>query len=222
MRLDDVFNPLELIGRVWPGAGLYDKQQEIVAALRRYSEVHVPAGNMLGKDYVAGVLAPAFFIRPQAFFPVAYAKQVDSLASEHDPDPHTVRVITTSVKDDHLRVLWGEIGRFLQTCAVPLRKEDGGFLTVNHRDIRRLRRDGTPDKVSYLRGMVSEKGEGMAGHHAAYTLLIIDEASGVDDMVYEQGTTWAKKVLVIGNCNDCAKTAFFRKAIEEGDVVLHG
>ena len=30
-----------------------------------------------------------------------------------------------------------------------------------------------------MRGMVSEKGEGMAGHHAQYTLAILDEASGM-------------------------------------------
>lgn len=127
------------------------------------------------------------------------------------------RIITTSVKDDHLRVLWGEIGRFIQTSAYPLITKQGGNLLVNHHDIRWVNQDGEVNPISYLRGMVSEQGEGMAGHHAAYTLAIIDEASGVDDNVYDQVRTWAKRILVIGNPNPCAN--FFYKAVKMGDII---
>lgn len=131
----------------------------------------------------------------------------------------TVRVVTTSVKDDHLRVLWGEVGRLIQTCAVPLvrdRENPDAPLIVNHRDIRKTV-GGKECKISYLRGMVSEKGEGMAGHHAPWTLGIIDEASGVDDTVYTQMGTWAKRILAIGNCNPTEN--FFKKGVKAGDVV---
>jgi hypothetical protein len=120
------------------------------------------------------------------------------------------------VKDDHLRVLWGEISRFVQTGRHPLTHKTAGPLLVNHRDIRRVGPDGKLCPVSYLRGMVSERGEGMAGHHAAHTLLVIDEASGVDDLVYTQGDTWARKKLIFGNPNPCEN--FFKRAVKGGDL----
>lgn len=133
--------------------------------------------------------------------------------------------MTTSVKDDHLRVLWGEVGRFIQTSLVPLTVEKGGPLIVNHRDIRKLKaRRGVPldecemCEISYMRGMVSEKGEGLAGHHAANTLMIIDEGSGVDDEAYSAGQGWMKRLLVIGNPMPCVN--FFFRGIDGGDLPM--
>ena len=186
-------DPIGLAALCWPETRFYDKQQEILHSLVENDETIVPAGNMLGKDFVAGVVAVWFFLT-------------------HNP----ARIITTSVKDDHLRVLWGEIGRFLQSSAIPLTTKHGGPLLVNHRDIRKIV-NGQLCSISYLRGMVSERGEGMAGHHARHTLLIIDEASGVDDLVYTQGDTWAKKKLIIGNPNPTEN--FFKKAVKAGDLL---
>lgn len=91
-------------------------------------------------------------------------------------------------------------------------------MLVKHRDIRWVDNEsGEVNSISYLLGMVSEKGEGMAGHHAAHTLAIIDEASGVDDQVYEQVRGWAKRILVIGNPNECEN--FFKKAVKGGDII---
>ena len=126
------------------------------------------------------------------------------------------RIITTSVKDDHLRVLWGEIGRYLQTSRVPLLRKHGGRLILNHRDLRIVNDQGLVNPVSYLRGMVSELGEGMAGHHAAHTLAILDESSGIDDLVYDQVRTWTKRILAIGNPLPCAN--FFYKAVKLGNI----
>jgi hypothetical protein len=105
----------------------------------------------------------------------------------------------------------------------------GVFLLLNHHDIRK-KVNGQLCPLSYLRGMVSAKGEGMAGHHATYTLGVIDEASGVDDMVYTQMDTWCGggiyppikngkvgRKLIFGNCNPCNN--FFYNGIESGDVV---
>jgi hypothetical protein len=185
--------PLLLAKLLWPDITFYDRQWEIVYSVRDNDETFVPAGNMLGKDFVAGFISLWFFIS----HPIA-------------------RVVTTSVKDDHLRVLWGEIGRFIREANYPLQYEQGGMLIVNHRDIRKYR-DGALCPVSYLRGMVSAKGEGMAGHHAPATLMVIDEASGVDDLVYTQGDTWAKRKLIFGNPNPCVN--FFFRGVEEGDVL---
>lgn len=178
---------------LWPSVNFYDVQRDIIHSVRDVPETVVPAGNMLGKDFLAGFVCLWYFI---AF--------------------EEVRIITTSVKDDHLRVLWGEIENFINTSTIPLNEENGGLLRVNHHDIRKVY--GTPTDISksYLRGMVSSKGEGMAGHHAKHTLMIIDEASGVDNEVYTQGDTWAKKKLIIGNPNPCNN--FFFEAVMGGSM----
>lgn len=170
------------------------KQAEIVESFANDSETVVPAGNMLGKDNVAGFLAVWAFVAH-----------------------HPVRIVTTSVADDHLRVLWAEINFRLQTARFPMDEDRGGLLRVNHREIRKVF-NGILDPISYLLGQVSEKGEKMAGHHAANTFAIIDEASGVDDIVYTQIKTWAQHVLIIGNCNPTNN--FFFKAVEGGDVPM--
>lgn len=211
---DDPFVPAEIC---WPDVRFYDKQEEIVYAVRDCPEVVVPAGNMLGKDFIAGYLATSFFLFPQVYFDPEYVRQIESQRSPTNINPHTVRVVTTSVKDDHLRVLWGEIGRFIETSVVPLTYDKGGPLIFNHRDIRK-QVDGNICQISYLRGMVSESGEGMAGHHAAYTFFIGDEASGLANQVYTQADTWTKKKLLIGNCNEGCEN-FFKEFVEMGDVL---
>jgi phage terminase large subunit len=185
-------DPLEFAKILWPHLTFYDKQCEVIRSLMDNDETFVVAGNMLGKDFVAGFLAVWFFLAH-----------------------HPVRVLTTSVKEDHLRVLWGEINQFLQTSRVPLTVKEGGPLLVKHREIRKIVK-GKVCPISYLRGCVSAKGEGMAGHHAAHTLVVIDEASGVDDQVYHFSDTWAKRKLIFGNPHPCSN--FFFRGVEEGDV----
>lgn len=187
--------PFALRDRIWPDKDFYDKQQEIIWSVEHNDRTWVPAGNMLGKDFVAGFIVPNNFLRARLL-------------------GKTARIITTSVKDDHLRVLWGEIGRFVQDATEPLDYRKGGPLVLNHRDIRWDYKKKCD--ISYIRGMVSEKGEGMAGHHADYTLGVIDEASGVDDLVYTQMETWAKVILIFGNPNPT--TNFFYRGVEAGDV----
>jgi phage terminase large subunit len=189
-------DPLTFAAFLWPAVKFYDRQVEIMYSVRDDDETYVVAGNMLGKDFTAALVVMwAFLVHPVA------------------------RIVTTSVKDDHLRVLWGEINRFVQTAAVPLvRSADnpGGPLRAGYRELRKYLPSGELCPISYVKGMVSEKGEGMAGHHAPYTLLVIDEASGVDDQVYDQGQTWAKRKLVFGNPNET--TNFFYRAVDGGSI----
>lgn len=177
----------------WPHVEFYDKQREIIESVARDDETYAPAGNQLGKDFVAAFIALEFFLTNQP-----------------------ARVITTSVKDDHLDVLWGEIDRFLRDSRYPLLADKGGYLVYNHHEIRKVDKNGVLDRYSYLKGQVSKKGEGMSGHHAPNTLLIVDEASGVDDMVYDMGIAWAKRILVIGNPNPC--TNFFWRGVKAGNL----
>jgi hypothetical protein len=188
---------------LWPDVKFYDRQWELILSVEQDAvETYCVAAHQVGKDFVAAFVALRFFLK-------------------WGP-PDTVRVVTTSVKDDHLRVLWGEIGRYLDTAAVPLTRDRGGPLVVNHREIRKVRQSaGRLDKISYLIGTVSERGEGLAGHHAKHTLLIVDEASGVDDVVYERSSTWAKRCLIFGNpYTPPGGTNFFKRAVEAGDVLM--
>lgn len=191
-------DPVLFVRFLWPHVELFREQREMMYSVRDNDETMVVAANMLGKDFTASKVALWGFLTHRV-----------------------ARVVTTSVKDDHLRVLWGEIGRDLQSSRIPLTIDKGGPLLVNHRDIRKVDPiTNETDTISYLRGMVSEKGEGLAGHHAPYTLGIVDEASGVDNIVYTQIGTWAKKLLAFGNANNCALDHWFRKAVREGDVAM--
>lgn len=187
-------HPLRFAKTFWPDVTFYKEQCQIIESVRDNEETYVPAGNMLGKDFVAGFIALWYFM-------------------VHNP----VRIITTSVNEEHLKVLWGEIDRFIRTSKVPLRHEQGGPLVYNHQELRKIL-DGELDKYSYLRGKVSEKGEGLSGHHARYTLMLFDEASGVPDIAYEMGLGWARRMLIIGNPNPCHN--FFFKGVKAGDLKM--
>lgn len=212
--LSQIRCPLRFHKLLWPDTDFYDKQREVVLSVRDSAETYVHAGNQLGKDYVAGFIALSFFIRPQMYFPESYVREVRGRAGRF---PHSRRVVTTSVKDDHLRVLWAEIGRFVTESRFSLRAEEGGPLVLLNHEIRLAYERDAKNPVNYLVGMVSESGEGLSGHHAAYTLMIGDEASGIDDKAYAAGQGWVKRFLFIGNPN--STTNFFFRGIKGGDLL---
>lgn len=205
-------DPLEFKRVLWPDVTFYDKQVEVIYSVRDNNETFVPAGHQLGKDFVSGFIALWFFLTR-----------------------HPCRVITTSADYSQLEsVLWGEIRRFIQTSAYPLEQERGGPLLINHLHIRKVLNPGAPTAqqqqpcgLSYLIGRVAAKGEGLQGHHIAKTgdgiprtLLLMDEASGIEDLAYERSQTWANRILVIGNPYSNPRGAnFFEKAVKGGDIV---
>lgn len=189
--------PLRFKHALWPEVCFYDKQVEIIHSVRDDSETFVTAGNMLGKDFIAGFIVLWYFIC-------------------NNP----VKIITTSANEKHLATLWGEIDRFIRTAAFPLRVERGGLLKYNHLELYKVVNDEVY-KDSYVKGMVvssPKEGEAMAGHHSANTLWVCDEASGVDNIAYSMAQGWAKRMLVIGNPNPC--TNFFYKGVTGGDLAL--
>lgn len=195
---DDV---LLLKAALWPDVNFYDKQLQIIESTFTCPETYVPAGNKLGKDYVAGFIGLSAFL-------VCQARNI------------TCRIVTTSVAEHHLKVLWGEIGRFLVTAKRPLLTKAGynGLLTVNYQEVRRAEEATSKNPINYLVGRVSAKGEGLAGHHAQFTLIIGDESSGLDDAVYEMAQGWAKHMLFLGNPNPCEN--WWKNACEAGDVLV--
>ena len=183
--------------KFWPDVKFYKQQWEVIYSVVENDETFVPAGNMLGKDYVAGFIVLYFFLTR-----------------------HPCRIVTTSAKDDHLRVLWGEVGRFLDSCAVKLKEKDGGPLIVNHQDLRKIV-NGTKCPLSYAMSMVAspQSMAAMQGHHVAKTgdgvprtLFVSDESSSVADAYYQMAKTWMNRSLVIGNTWPCDN--FFKYAVK--------
>jgi hypothetical protein len=94
---------------------------------------------------------------------------------------------------------------------------------------RKVKSSLLPDEqmcgVSYIIGKVAAKGEGMLGHHISETgdnvpktLWVADEASGIDNELYERASTWARRMLIIGNAYS-SNNNFFEKGIKEGNIV---
>jgi hypothetical protein len=197
---DEVFAIKEV---VWPQVTFYDKEVEIIESTFANVETHVVAGNKLGKDFAAG------FIMVVAFL-ICYLRDV------------RCRIVTTSVDEEHLKVLWAEAARFCTQARQPVLAEYGGPLMLHHmmltRASERIVQGKNPD--SYVLGLVAEKAEKMGGHHAEWTLFIGDEASGLDDPFFKAAQGWAEHFLFIGNPFPCQN--FWKKAIEMGDLVGGG
>jgi hypothetical protein len=212
-------DPLALAKEFWPDVVFYRQQKEIIYSVVENRETVVVAGNELGKDYVAGFIVLEFFLTRSP-----------------------CKIVTTSAKDDHLRVLWGEIGRFLSTSNHPLlyNPKQGVHtgLMVNQREIRRIV-NGVEETESYVKGMVASADTiaAMQGHHATpgaeqiarfrerhgerqlqrwldipRSLFVADEASSVPDDYYKMAVTWAQRLLIFGNPWPCGN--FFRRAVK--------
>lgn len=186
-------DPVRFAKLCWPHVNLYDKQVEILYSLRDNDETIVPAGNALGKDFIAGFSCVWFFC-------------------SRTP----CRIVTSSVDNAQLKgVLWGEIRQFIQSSQHPLP------LHVNNLEIFQVI-EGKVVPLSYLIGRVAAKGEGILGHHLprpggkAYTLWVCDEASGVEQQFYENADTWAHRKLIIGNPYPCNN--FFKTGTKGGDL----
>jgi hypothetical protein len=150
-----ILDPFQFARVLWPGLRFYSKQEEVIESVQDSVETYVPAGNMLGKDFVAAFIALHFFLTRQP-----------------------CRVVTTSADYAQLEsVLWGEIRRFIETARYPLESDKGGPLIVNHLHLRKVVGFGSNGRsngkgrhtcpISYLVGRVAAKGEGMLGHHVA-------------------------------------------------------
>lgn len=181
-------DPIRLAKTLWPHVSFYDKQIEIIYSVWNNDETIVPAANMMGKDFVAGRLIPLFFLTR-----------------------YPCRIVTTSAKDQHLMVLWGEINQAIQESAIPLEFSRGGPLVCTHHQIKRVYK-GKECPLSYVKGMVASQDSiaSMQGHHIANrgdgiprTLFVSDESSSVPDEYFKKARTWAIRMLIFGNTWDC-------------------
>lgn len=202
----DVADPLAVMKVFWPNEYYYKQQREICYSLWNNDETIVPAGNMLGKDFIAGRILLVFFLTRTP-----------------------CRIVTTSAKSEHLRVLWGELNAAIQSAAYPLTVDKGGPLIVNHQNIRRIDTEtGKECPLSYITGMVASADSiaAMQGHHIARradpetglwdgvprTMFVSDESSSVPDEYFTMVRTWANRMFIFGNTWDCNN--YFYHAIE--------
>lgn len=193
---------------LWPTESAYKEQWDIVYSIQGNEdhlvlpavETFAPAGNMLGKDWITAFVCLWFFL-----------------------SRHPCRIVTTSAKDDHLRVLWGEINQFIQRSRHPLDYKKGGPLVINHQEIKKFIR-GERCPKSYMVGMVASADSiaAMQGHHIANTgdgiprtLFVSDESSSVPDAYFTMASTWFNRALIIGNTWPCEN--FWKKGVEGGD-----
>lgn len=187
--------PAPFIKEVWPDVTLYNKQYEILDSIVANDDTIVPAGNMLGKDFICGLGVLYVFLTR-----------------------NPCRVVTTSVDQSQLeKVLWGEIANFISTAKYELP------LIVNHCDIKKMLANGRKCPKSYIIGRVAKTEEGLLGHHLPRgprgeprTWMFYDEASGIEGTLKDKTDTWAHRTVVIGNPYECNN--FFKKAVETGDI----
>lgn len=163
----------ELFNRAILGRSLWSKQAEVCEAIASSPITVVPAGRAVGKSYLlAGIVLWWLYTRPM------------SLCITTGPDHRQV-----------VSVLWKEIRRALRAARVPL-----GFdhLTEGFSSPQRLQvRAGTEWGAL---GFAAKSEEGLSGQHATNLLVIVDEASGI------QEATWnaihglaATRIVVVGN-----------------------
>lgn len=199
-------DPLALQAACWPHVYFYREQREVLRSLVENRYTWVPAAQKMGKDFVAGFACVWFFLTRWP-----------------------CRVVTTSAKDEHLDVLWGEINAFVNSARhpdgtpIPLLAKEGGPLIVKHHEVNRVVR-GKKCPKSYVKGMVAgdDSMAAMGGHHVPtmsavpHTMFLGDECSSVTDEYEEKARPWAQRLFFIGNTWECDN--FWRKGVERGDV----
>lgn len=181
---------------LWPAVVWSPDQASMIQSFEDNRQTFVVAANEQGKDFAAAFCAVRRFLTRRE-----------------------CRGVITSVAGNHLGILWGEIERFIYTSRIPLTVDRGGPLEVLNREIYKVK-NGKRCPISYIKAMVAEEETKMAGHHAAHTFFMGDEASGLKDGYFSQALGWADKFLIFGNANPCQN--FYRKAIKGGDVFVNG
>ena len=206
-----VLDPGALQRYFWPQVTFTQEQWSIIYSVWDDDRTYVRAGNKLGKDFVAGFIVVAYFL-----------------------SRHPCKIITTSVKDKHLEVLWTEVEKFLRISKYPLLKGEkrevdgvtyvGNQFVLNADGMRKIV-NGTIHKGSYVMKLVAndETIESFQGHHVTpdpgqpidnvpRNLIIGDESSGLKDAYYDMAKTCFKRMLWFGNCWPCE--TFFKKAFK--------
>ena len=167
---------------------LWDKQQQVLAALAAHRRVAVKSGNGLGKGFCAAV-AVLWFIHC------------------HDP----AIVLSTAPTFRQVRhVLWRQIRRLYR----PVMDSLGGSMFNTRWELAEDR---------YAMGLSAESADEFQGFHCPNMLIVVDEAEGVNDEIYEGiesvMTSAEPRLLLIGNPTTISGA--FRRAFHEERRLYH-
>lgn len=167
---------------------LWDKQQEVLAALPDHRRVAVNSGNGLGKGYCAAV-AVLWYLHC------------------HNP----AIVVSTAPTFRQVRhILWRQIRRLYR----PAREELGGKMLDTRWELAEDR---------YAMGLSAESADEFLGFHSPNMFIVVDEAEGVSDEIYEAidavMTSAEPRLLLIGN--PTTTSGAFRRAFYEERHLYH-
>lgn len=154
------------------GVTLWEKQKEILYALRDNDRVTVRSGNALGKSFVAAGAAMWFLLT-------------------HHPSV----VITTAPTDRQVKnIIWREMATMYY--------KGGGQEIVGGEFFQKTTRFELESNW-YALGFASDKADRFQGYHSENILIIADEPSGIDEVIFEgiEGILAGgnAKLLLIGN-----------------------
>ena len=125
---------------------------------------------------------------------------------------HPCKVLVTGSNFDQLKVtLWAEVSAWLARLPEPIRRE-WVFMAEG------LQMKATPEEsFAALRTASKDRAQGLAGFHSKHQLVVADEASAIDDAIFEvingAMTTAGAKWLMTGNPTQ--RGGYFFKAFHE-------
>ena len=180
-------DPCGFTAKFWPHVRLAPYQCEILHSVRDNAETWVHSANKMGKSFVAALAAVWWFSTRRS------------------------RVVVTARSGRHLKlVLWPEIKNLLRS----MRFEVGGrWLPVGF-DFRQLEQfvywpleaNGKSDARYYIAGLLQNAEESFQGLHlpplpdgTPTVLVIVDEASNQERWLYDAVSSYAHRILEIGN-----------------------
>lgn len=156
-------------------------QKEMFEAVAKYNRVAVRSGNGPGKSWSMAKLGLWFFFTR----------------------PYSDVITTAPTWDQVQRVIWKEIranmakSELLKSFVDLLPRDPTMFM---------IQEDGTKNDDWAMFGRSSTQKENMQGYHAKHLMFIIDEASGVDDEIFEaiegsqtEAGANKAKIVMIGN-----------------------
>lgn len=149
-------------------------QAEGLEAIRDNKRVSIRSGNGPGKSTTIGWVIPWFL-------------------TVHEP----ARVVVTATKETQLKdVIWAEMGMWLRRSPV-------GLGDIFELQTDRIVRVDNPDCFGVARVARKESPEGFQGFHCPNILLVYEEASGIEDPIFEAGigvmSSPGAKTLLAGN-----------------------
>ena len=167
---------------------LWERQQEVLAALPDHRRVAVKSGNGLGKGYSAAV-AVLWYLHC------------------HNPGI----VLSTAPTFRQVRhILWRQIRRLYR----PAKETLGGKMLDTRWELAEDR---------YAMGLSAESADEFQGFHSPNMFIVVDEAEGVSDEIYEAidavMTSAEPRLLLIGN--PTTTSGAFRRAFYEERHLYH-